>query len=112
MSKIVAAAAIRGANILVKEAENFLNKAIKEKGKEQKVEFPDTAFYFPMAYALMGTEVKVLGDIIPVLAEAKSLLRTEPTEHLWLPYLGDTLDSGISALIAEETIAGLRYLYE
>lgn len=112
MSKIVAAAAIRGANILVKEAENFLNKAIKEKGREQKVEFPDTAFYFPMAYALMGTEVKVLGDIIPVLAEAKSLLRTEPTEHLWLPYLGDTLDSGISALIAEEIIAGLRYLYE
>ena len=112
MSKIVAAAAIRGANKLVKEAEEFLNKAIKEKGKEQKVEFPDTAFYFPMAYSLLGAEVKALGDIVPVLEEAKSLLRVEPTEHLWLPFLGDALDSGVSALLAEEIIVGLRYLYE
>ncbi len=112
MSKIVAAAAIRGANKLVKEADDFLTKAIKEKGKDQKVEFPDTAFYLPMAYALLGAEVKVLGDIVPVLDEAKSLLRKEPTEHLWLPFLGDTLDSGMAALLSEEIIVALRYLYE
>ncbi|MDO8734318.1 MAG: CO dehydrogenase/CO-methylating acetyl-CoA synthase complex subunit beta, partial [Elusimicrobiota bacterium] len=111
MSKIVAAAAIRGANKIVKDAGEFLARAITEKGESQKIEFPDTAYYFPMAYALLGAEVKTLGDIKPVLAEAKSLLHTEPTENLWLPYLGDALDSGIATLLAEEIIVGLRYLY-
>lgn len=111
MSKIVAAAAIRGAHKIMKEAEEFLNKAIKEKGKEQKVEFPETAYFLPMAYALLGIEVKNLGDMVPVLKEAKLLLREEPSQSLWLPYLGDTLDSGIATLLGEEIIVALRYLY-
>jgi len=111
MSKIVATAAIRGAKKIVKNAEDFLNKAITEKGEGQKVEFPDTAYYFPMAYALLGAEVKTLADIKPVLQEAKSLLHNDPTENIWLPYLGDALDSGIAALLSEEIIVGLRYLY-
>ncbi|MBI5573940.1 MAG: CO dehydrogenase/CO-methylating acetyl-CoA synthase complex subunit beta [Elusimicrobia bacterium] len=111
MSKIVATAAIRGAQKIVKDAEDFLNKAIAEKGESQKIEFPDTAYYFPMAYALMGVEVKTLGDIKSVLQEAKSLLHNEPTEQIWFPYLGDALDSGVAAILAEEIIVGLRYLY-
>jgi len=111
MSKIVAAAAMRGAGKLAKEAEEFFNKAVKEKGKDTKVEFPETAFFFPMAYALMGVEVKTLAEIEPVLNHIKSLLHDEPTEKLWLPYLGDALDSGIAALLSEEIIVALRYLY-
>ncbi|MFB0526031.1 MAG: acetyl-CoA decarbonylase/synthase complex subunit alpha/beta [bacterium] len=111
MSKIVAAAAIRGAHKVMIEAEEFLNKAIKEKGKDQKVEFPETAYFLPMAYALLGIEVKTLGDMVPVLEEAKSLLREEPSDSLWLPYLGDALDSGIATLLGEEIIVALRYLY-
>jgi len=111
MSKIVAAAAIRGARELVKQAEEFLNKALLEKGKDQKIEFPETAFYLPMANALLGAEVKTLNEILPVLKEAKSLVHDEPTKDLWLPYLGDALDSGIAALLAEEIICVLRYLY-
>ncbi|MBN2119785.1 MAG: CO dehydrogenase/CO-methylating acetyl-CoA synthase complex subunit beta [Candidatus Omnitrophica bacterium] len=111
MSKIVAASAIRGAKILVKEAEDFLHKAIKEKGETQTVAFPETAFYLPLAYALLGLEVKTLKDMILVLSEAKSLLHNEPSESLWLPYLGDALDSGVAALFAEEMIVALRYLY-
>lgn len=111
MSKIVAAAAIRGARKIMREAEEFLNKAIKEKGKDQKVEFPETGFFLPMAYALLGIEVRTLGDMVPVLKEAKSLLREEPNESLWLPYLGDALDSGIATLFGEEVIVAIRYLY-
>ncbi|PIU42052.1 MAG: CO dehydrogenase/CO-methylating acetyl-CoA synthase complex subunit beta [Candidatus Omnitrophica bacterium CG07_land_8_20_14_0_80_42_15] len=111
MSKIVATAAIRGANKIAKECEAFLNKAIKEKGKNQKVEFPETAFYLPMAYALLGAEVKTLGDMIPILEHVKGLLHEEPSEKLWLPYLGDALDSGVATLLAEEIIVALRYLY-
>lgn len=111
MSRIVTSAAVRGAHQLVKHAEEFLNKAKSEKGENQKIEFPETAFYFPMAYALLGREVKTLKDIDPVLDEAKSLLHPVPDEKLWLPYLGAALDSGISALLTEEITVALRYLY-
>ncbi|MFH2070020.1 MAG: CO dehydrogenase/CO-methylating acetyl-CoA synthase complex subunit beta, partial [Elusimicrobiota bacterium] len=103
MSKIVASAAIRGAKKIVSEAEELLKKAIAEKGESTKVEFPDTAFYFPMANALMGVEVKTLKDALIPLQEAKSLLpKEEPSDNLWLPYLGDTLNSGIATLLGEE----------
>ncbi len=85
MSKIVAAAAIRGANKIAREAEEFLNKSIQEKGKDAKVAFPETGFYLPMAYALLGVEVKTLEEMVPVLEHLKSLLHNEPTEKLWLP---------------------------
>lgn len=111
MSKIIASAVIRGTNKIVKDCEDMLNNAIKEKGKDAKVEFPETAFYLPMAYALLGAEVKTLGDMVPVLEHAKGLLHEEPSKELWLPYLGDTLDSGVATLLAEEIIVALRYLY-
>lgn len=111
MSKIVATAAIRGAQKLVNEAEQFYKKALHEKGPNTKVEFPETAFFLPMAYGLLGLEVKTIAEMEPILKEAKSLLRQEPSEKLWLPYLGDALDSGIAALLAEEIICALRYLY-
>jgi len=104
MSKIVAAAAVRGAQKVVKEAEDFINKAVADKGESQKVEFPETAFYLPMAYALMGVEVKTVGEMKPVLEEAKSLVGEEPGERVWLPYLGDALDAGVATLLAEELI--------
>ncbi|MBU1061858.1 MAG: CO dehydrogenase/CO-methylating acetyl-CoA synthase complex subunit beta, partial [Candidatus Omnitrophica bacterium] len=111
MSKIIASAAIRGAKTIYKEAEDSLNKAVKEKGEGCEVKFPETAFYFPMAYALLGEEVKVLSDAKRVLQFSKTLLHDEPSQKIWLPYLGDTLDSGISALLCEEIIMALRYLY-
>jgi len=111
MSKIVASAAIRGAKEIVKEAERLVNNAIAEKGESQKIEFPDTAFYLPMANALLGVEVKTLKDIWIPLKEARSLLPDVPSNSLWLPYLGDTLNAGIATLLAEEIICAIRYLY-
>lgn len=110
MSKIVAAAAIRGAQRIVDECEAFLKRAIEEKGKNTNVGFPETAFYLPMAYALLGVEVKNIGDMEDVFDYAKSLLHQAPSEDIWLPYLGDALDSGIATLLVEEIIMALRYL--
>ena len=112
MSKIIASAAIRGTKEIYKQAEEFLNKAVKEKGGGCEVKFPETAFYFPMAYALLGEEVKTLSDAKRVLEFSKTLLHDDPTEKIWLPYLGNTLDSGVAALLCEEIIMGLRYLYD
>jgi acetyl-CoA synthase len=112
MSKIVATSAIRGAKKIVKEAEDFLSRAIKEKGQAQNIGFPETAFYLPMAYALTGREVKTLKDAQSILEHAKSLLPVQPSEKLWLPYLGAALDAGIATLLGEEIIMTLRYLYK
>ena len=111
MSKIIAAAAIRGAKEIIKQAEEFLEKAIQENGESKKIEFPETAYYLPMANALLGIEARTLGDARPILEHAKSLLPQVPKDKVWLPYLGDALDAGIATMLSEEIICGVRYLY-
>jgi len=112
MSKLVATAAIRGAQEIFRQASDFLAKAIKEKGPTQKIGFPETAFYLPMANALLGARVETLKDALPILEHAKSLLPQLPSEKLWLPYLGDALNAGMATLFCEEIIVALRYLYQ
>jgi len=111
MSKLIASAAIRGAQKLVKQAEEMLEKVIAEKGKDFKFEFPDTAFHLPMIYAMTAFPVKTLGDMRVGLGFAKELLHEEPKEHVWKPYLGEALDSGMATLFAEEIILAIRYIY-
>ncbi|MFC1668236.1 acetyl-CoA decarbonylase/synthase complex subunit alpha/beta [Chlamydiota bacterium] len=110
MSKIIATAAIRGAHKLVNKADELLNKAIEESGKDAKIAYPNTAFYLPIMLLFLGQKVEKLGDLEESLKEARKLLRDIPTDELWLPYLGDTLDSGVATLIAEEIIESLTYL--
>lgn len=110
MSKIVAAAAIRGSHTIVTEAEQKLEAAIAEHGESQALEFPETAFYLPMANALLGVDVKTLGDAREVLEVAKGLLTEEPSDKVWLPYLSGTLDAGIATLLAEELIKAVAYM--
>ncbi len=110
MSKVIASEAIRGAHDLVLQAEDMLEKTIAEKGEGFTFEFPDTAFYLPMIYAMTGYAVKTLGDMRVATGMAKELLHPEPEEHLWKPYLGEALDSGMATLFAEEVIMALRYI--
>lgn len=110
MSKIIASAAIRAADRLVKTAEGMIEKAIAEKGKDFTFEFPDTAYYLPMIYAMTAFPVKTLADMKVALSMAEEMLHPEPEEHLWKPYLGEALDSGMATLFAEEIILALRYI--
>jgi acetyl-CoA synthase len=112
MSKIVATSVIRGAHQIYQQAKDYLDKALKEKGPTQKIGFPETAFYLPMANALLGAKVETLKDASPILEHAKSLLPKEPSDKVWLPYLGDALNAGMSTLFCEEIIVALRYLYK
>ncbi len=112
MSKIIASAAIRGAHDIVEQAETRFARAREEKGEATPVGFPETAYHLPMAYALMGIKVETLEHMKPILAHARELLGPVPSEKLWLPYLGTTLDAGIATLLGEEIIMALRYLYE
>jgi acetyl-CoA synthase len=110
MSKIIASAVIRGAQNLVKQAEELLDKTIAEKGEGYEFEFPDTAFYLPMIYAMTAFPVKTLGDMKVGLNYAKELLHEEPEDKVWKPYLGEALDSGMATLFAEEIFLALRYI--
>ncbi len=110
MSREVMAAAIRGGNGFVQEAEEKLRAALEEKGPDTQVSFPGTAYYLPMAYALMGLEATKLGDLEPIIEHCKSLVGPEPAEQLWTPYLGRALDAGAATLLAQEVTCAVRYV--
>lgn len=111
MSKYIATRAIRGANALVTEAEVMLNKALKEKGPDTPVSFPNTAYFLPTILGMTGIEVEKIGDLPPVLEHARHMLHPVPSETKWTPYLGETLDSGMSTLLAAEVIQAIRFVY-
>jgi len=110
MSREIAAAAIRGAHGLVEKAEKALASAIEAKGKDCPVELPNTGYYVPIIYSILGIPVKTLGDFEPVIKEAKSLLPPPVSEEIWVPYLGQALDAGMAALFAEEIIEACKYV--
>ncbi len=110
MSKIIAAAAIRGAHKIVERAEKDYQEALKKWGPEQEVGFPDTAYYLPVIYAILGVPVKTMADMKPILDRCRTLLPPFVKEKNALPYLAPTLDAGMATLFAEEVIEAIRYL--
>jgi acetyl-CoA synthase len=109
MSKLIATRAIRGAHKLVARAEKELKQAIEEKGPQTKVEFPNTAYYFPISHGMLGMKVETFEGLKELLEEAKKLLPPLPEKKLWLPYLGHTLDAGMATLFADEIIEAIKY---
>jgi acetyl-CoA synthase len=110
MSRYVATAAHRGATQLVNEFDAVLQAALVEYGPDQPVQFPNTAYYLPVIFGMMGHEVETLGGLEPVLEHARKLLHPIPPGSRWTPYLGETLDSGMATLLATEGIEGVRFV--
>ncbi|MEK7777163.1 MAG: CO dehydrogenase/CO-methylating acetyl-CoA synthase complex subunit beta, partial [Chloroflexota bacterium] len=110
MSRYIATRAIRGATAIVEEAEKTLDKAIKEFGPQTPVAFTNTAYFLPTIYGYTGVKVETLGDMMPIIKKARSMLTTVPPDKLWLPYLGETLDAGVATLFAEEIIEVVRFV--
>jgi len=111
MSRFIATRALSGASALVTEAELMLDRALTEKGAEKTVAFPNTAYYLPVIYGITGAPVEKLGQLVPVMKQARSLLHPVPAARHWTPYLGETLDSGMATLLAAETIEAVRFVY-
>ena len=110
MSKIIASAAIRGAHSIVKQAEEKLAEAVKAHGPDGAVAFPNTAYFLPIAFSMLGHKVEKLSEIEPILAECRSLLPELVDDEAWLPYLGPALDAGMATLLAEEVIEACKYV--
>src|SRR5512137_1800678 len=110
VSKLICSSAIEGAIAWVARAEAKLSEAIAAKGETGAVGFPDTAYSLPVIYSLTGEKMHTLADLRRVLQRAKELLPVRPSEKVWLPYLGSTLDAGVAALFACEVIEACKYL--
>lgn len=110
MSKLVAFAAIQGAYEIVTRVEGIYEKALEKYGPEQELAFPNTAYYLPITYSLLGIPVKDLASAGKSLKVARKLLPAHVQSFNHLPYLGPLLDAGMAALFAEEVLEAIRYV--
>ena len=110
MSKIIISAAIRGAHKIVDKCAAKLDEAVAKYGENQEIGFPNTAYYLPIIYSIMGIKIEKLKDALPVMKRCKQLLPPVPAETFYLPYLGPGLDAGMASLLAEEIFEAIRYL--
>ena len=78
MSRYIATHAIRGAHNIVHEADELLQQALAEKGPGMPAAFPNTAYHLPLVLGMTGREVDTLGDLTPVIDQAKRLLHPAP----------------------------------
>jgi acetyl-CoA synthase len=110
VSKIIASAAIRGAHKIVERAEKKYQEALEKWGPDQEVGFPDTAYYLPIIYAMLGIPVQKVADMKPILERCRTLLPPLVRDKVALPYLAPALDAGMATFFAEEMIEAIRYL--
>jgi acetyl-CoA synthase len=108
MSKLVAFAAIQGGYNVVSEVEGELRNALAAYDADTKVEFPNTGYYLPVIYSLLGMKVETLEDMQQPLAFARGLLPPHVKRVNHLPYMGPLLDAGMAAILAYEIKEGLR----
>lgn len=91
-----------GSNQAVAVAEDLLNKAIAEKGRDHKVAFPDTAYALPVIYAATGQKITTLAELEGALGIVKSLI----VEELKLT---PALNAGLATAVAAEIIEAIKY---
>lgn len=110
MSKIICSAAIRGAHKIVGMAEEKYEEALKKWGPDQKIGFPNTTYYLPIIYGMLGIPVSTLEDVRQVLDKCKELVPPPVSDNVWLPYLAPALEAGMATYFAEEIIEAIIYL--
>jgi acetyl-CoA synthase len=110
MSKLVAFAAVQGGYNIVSKVEGKYKKALQTYNADTKVGFPNTAYYLPVIYSVLGYKVQTLEDMKAPLDFARKLLPPHVKRLHHLPYLGSLLDAGMAAILAFEIEEALRYL--
>ena len=112
MSKIICSAAIRGAHKIIDMAEESYEEALKKFGPDHEVSLPNTAYFLPVIYSMLGAKVEKIGDMKDIFVESRKLLPPTVADNVWLPYLGQALDAGMATFFAEEMYESIRYLNE
>jgi len=112
VSKIICSAAIRGAHKIVGMAKEKYEEALKKWGPDQEIGFPNTTYYLPIIYGMLGIPVSTLGDVKEVMDKCNELVPATVSDNVWLPYLAPALEAGMATFFAEEIIEAIRYLEE
>jgi len=112
MSKIIASAGIRGAHKIFERVSAKYEGVLKKHGPDQEVGFPNTGYYLPIIYGIMGHPVEKLGDMKVVFERCESLIPPPVRETHHLPYLAPALDAGMATFFLEEMEEAIRYLEE
>lgn len=110
MSKLVAFAAIQGGYNIVSEVEGELKRALQTYNADTKVGFPNTAYYLPVIYSLLGIKCETLEDLLKPMKFCRDLLPPHVKNTNHLPYLGPLLDAGMAAILSFEVKEALRHL--
>lgn len=110
MSKIIASAGIRGAYQILDRVEKKYEDLLKKYGPDQEIGFPNTAYYLPVIYGILGHKVEKISDMKYVFDRCKMLIPPLVKESHHLPYLGPALDAGMAAMFLEEMEEAMRYL--
>ena len=95
--------AIHGAIIATGYADQLLTSAIERYGKDEEVEFPETAYALPAILAWQGREVRRLGDMPIALEQARLAIKEDED-------LEGALAAGEAVMVAAEIVEALRYI--
>ncbi|GKT08991.1 acetyl-CoA decarbonylase/synthase complex subunit alpha/beta [Desulforhabdus sp. TSK] len=112
MSRLVCFAVIQGAYNIVSKVEGAFKMAMDKYGANQPLAFPNTAYYLPVIYSILGVKIEKLADAEPVLKRCRELLPPHMSGSIHTPYLGNTLDAGMATILAEEIFEAIRYVEE
>jgi acetyl-CoA synthase len=110
VSKIIASAAIRGAHKIYNRTLEKYKNTVDKYGPDQKIGFPNTGYYLPVIYGMLGIPVETLGDCAKVLLKCQQLIPAPVKEGTHLPYLAPALDAGMATFFVEEIEEAIRYL--
>ncbi len=108
MSSIIAALAVRGAHKTVQTAEAKLKQAVAQKGSDAGVELPNTGYYTPVIFSILGIAVTTLAQFEPILQQCRDML--PPLDKDGDFTLDDALAAGVATAFAEEIIVVCNYL--
>ncbi|MBI4707060.1 MAG: CO dehydrogenase/CO-methylating acetyl-CoA synthase complex subunit beta [Candidatus Omnitrophica bacterium] len=109
MSDLLVELGTKGSEVILNLTNSSLEKLIPLKGKNQKVEFPETNYYLPLINGLLNLVVKTLEDCQVALKQATALSKSMPVASgiNMGAGLGSVLNRGLATLICEEILATL-----
>ena len=95
--------AIDGAIIATGYADQLLNKAIRQHGRDKEIGYPSTGYYLPCITAWTGERVTKLAQLPRLLGEVRGKIREEYTFE-------NAVASGEATMIAAEIVEALKYI--
>jgi CO dehydrogenase/acetyl-CoA synthase beta subunit/intein/homing endonuclease len=95
--------AIEGGKAALGLAQSSLDDAMRSRGADHPVEYPETCYELPAIYGWDGREAKTLGQLRDILASYGPKLKEEQT-------LANALMAGEATMVAAEVIEALKYL--